>query len=426
MKLFAATWLIFTYLLQNSVIAYAQHPFDCEDKSYNDNVQTVLLYPIGEPLAYPIINLNDGKLLQLRFDVLGDMAYIYNYTLIHCTYDWKPSRLQPREYIEGYTDDRISNYSFSVNTLTPYVHHSLQFPTANLKPKISGNFLLVVYSDQLKTGNVLLTKRFMVADPKVSISAKVAQSPRNPDYAFTKQQLDVEVIGSNFFANHPSNAFQLVIRQNSRWDNAVVGLKPSHTYNSKLNYEYIEETVFEGGNQWRNFDMKSFKYQSERIQRIEVGNNSYKVELWEDAPRQGKVLQSETDIFGNKLIQARKDQDTDTEGDYALVTFFLNYNAPLTHGEMYVIGALNDWKLNEKNKMKYNFGRKGYALTMFLKQGYYNYLYGILEKGNKASEVGLVEGNHRDTRNEYLLLFYFQQPGTSYDQLIASNVIRSN
>lgn len=397
-----------------------------EDKSYKDEVQTVLLYPADNPLTYPLILLNEPKQLVLKFDVLGDMAYIYNYTLIHCTHDWKASDLRPMEYLSGYEEDQITNYRFSINTLTPYVHHELQFPNQYIQPKISGNYLIVVYDGALDEGKILLTRRFMVVDPQVSISARVPQHPRNPDYGKTAHQIDVEVHAAGFFAGKPGQSFKLNMIQNNRWDNAKIGLHPSHTYNEKLTYEYTEETVFEAANQWRNFDIKSFKYQSERIQKIFIETNYYTVRLWDDERRHRKVYQSEPDIFGRKLIQARQDQDTDIEGDYAWVEFFLQYEAPLTHEEMYVIGGLNDFLLTQKNKMHYNFQRRGYELQLFIKQGYYNYMYAIREKGQAAASTELTEGNHWDTLNEYLILFYYNQPGTTYDQLIGSNLILSH
>lgn len=402
------------------------HPFQFVDKTYKVEIQTALLYPMDNPLASPIIMLNDPVQLQLKFDVVGDMAYVYSYTIIHCSHDWKSSELRPIEYLNGYEDDQITDFRFSLNTLTPYVHHELVFPNQNISPKISGNYILVVYDESLSEGNILLTKRFMVVDPKVSIHARVPQHPRNPAYGNIAHQLDVEVHAAGFFAGKPTSSFNLNLLQNNRWDNAKTSLKPSHTYNEKLTYEYAEETVFEGSNQWRNFDMKSFKYQSERIEKIFTEPNHFTVRLWDDERRHRKVYQSEPDIFGRKLIQARQDQETDIEGDYAWVEFFLRYDAPLTHGEMYVIGGLNDFMLSPRNKMNYNFQRRGYELQLFLKQGYYNYMYAILEAGQNAASTELTEGNHWDTLNEYLILFYYKQPGTNHDQLVGSSLIVSH
>jgi hypothetical protein len=76
--------------------------------------------------------------------------------------------------------------------------------------------------------------------------------------------------------------------------------------------------------------------------------------------------------------------------------------------------------------MTYNYKRKGYQASLFLKQGYYNYLYGLVERGQKSADVSLIEGNHWETLNEYSIYVYYKKPGTNYDQLIASDVILSH
>ena len=52
--------------------ANAQQLQSYTDTNYNDNVQTVLLHPVGDSLAKPVIHLNDmmGK-LHLQFDVFA-------------------------------------------------------------------------------------------------------------------------------------------------------------------------------------------------------------------------------------------------------------------------------------------------------------------------------------------------------------------
>jgi len=406
---------------------FGQIPLVFQDKNYDETVQTVLLYPVDEPLNTPIISLTDQtNQLELSFDILGDYAYTYNYTVIHCSFDWKPSDLQKIEYISGYDEDQIMDYRFSLNTLTPYVHYDLLFPQQEMQLKLSGNYLLVVYDGDFSDNKFLFTRRFMVVESKASIEASVPQYPKNLSYTDTKQQVDVSVNAENISSFNPAQSTNLVIRQNGRWDNAVDGLKPNYVYNDKIAYEYAEETVFNGGNQFRNFDMKSYKYQSEHIERIFLEPNYYTVRLWPDQKRPFDDYLTEPDIHGQKLIKARDDQDTNIEGDYAWVEFFLASDAPYTHENVYVIGALNDWNLNDKNKMTYNYKRKGYQLSLFLKQGYYNYLYGLVERGYKKADVSLIEGNHWETLNEFEVLLYFQQPGTNYDQLIGYETILSH
>lgn len=409
--------VLFVMLLHLATNAH-NYPFDFVNKQYNDQLQTVLFHPFGEQLLDPVFDLHEPEKLLLSFDLLGDLASVFQYTIIHCSHNWEPSDLQPSQYINGYHEDEIRDYRFSVNTLTPYIHYKLEFPANNLTPFISGNYLLVVYDQDMREGKILLTRRFQVVEQKAGIGARVAQRPRNPAYATKKHQLDVEVRYEGVFNLNPNESIKLVIKQNGRDDNAVYNLKPSHIYGDKLTYEYTEETVFDGGNQFRNFDMKSFKYQSERIQAIFMQNENYEVRLWPDERRTFNSYVTEPDLHGKKYIQARTDQITDIEGDYAWVEFFLNYPAPLTHGDVYIIGALNDFKLDAKSRMNYNYRMKGYEASLFLKQGYYNYLYGILERGENEADITLIEGDHWETQNEYTIMVFYRRPGTSYDQLI--------
>ncbi|HQO50094.1 MAG TPA: DUF5103 domain-containing protein [Bacteroidales bacterium] len=396
------------------------------NKTYRDEIQTVVLNPSEDSLGRPVILINSKETLVLSFDVLGDMANIYNYTLIHCDQLWHASNLHASEYLDGYTEDQINTFRFSLNTLTPYVHHELIFPTDYMKPKLSGNYLLVVYRDMLSEENVLLTQRFYVVDPKLAIQANIPQRTRKSGMERSHQQIDVVIDVPAYLGNMPANAFALTIIQDGRTDNMVNGLRPSHTYPDKLLFEYETETLFEGGNQWRQLDLKSFKYQSDKISRIITGTDYFTVDLWQQSRRNRQPYVSDFDIQGRKFIKARSDQDAAIEGDYAWVTFSLAYEPPLTHGEMHILGGLTDWRLDKKSRMKYNFQSKSYEVSLFLKQGYYNYQFGIRETTDGPAETSLIEGSHWDTNHTYFLLLYFRKPGSAYDQLTGSLLINSH
>lgn len=418
--------LVIIAMLLLAHITFAQVPYAYVDKSYSDDVQTVLLSPNNEPLLGPVIKLGEQKKLSLAFDLLGNYSNALKYTIVHCNYKWEPSDLMPAEFINGFTEDDIRDTRLSLNTLTAYVHYTLDFPTEYLQPKLSGNYLLVVYDQELSAEHLLFTKRFYVIDPQVNLSITFPQNPRNLAYSGKKQQLDVSVNHRGAFTVNPQESVKLVIKQDGRWDNAVKGIAPNFVYTDKISFEYTEEMVFDGGNCYRQFDMKSFKYQSERIQQIFQEPEYFLVRLWPDEKRANKPFINEKDLRGRKLIKGRDDQDTDVEGDYAWVEFTLPYDAPLTHEDIHIIGALNNWNLDEKSKMTYNYGLKAYTCSMFLKQGYYNYAYGVLERGQTKADVTAIEGDFWETQHDYAVLIYYRRPGTVYDQLLAYQVVLSH
>src|SRR5690606_4525810 len=99
----------------------------------------------------------------------------FYFSLEHCDANWNPSKLSPLEYAEGYNEERILTYGSSVNTLQPYTHYQVDFPTKNIRPKLAGNYLLKVYEDADKS-RLIITRRFYVIAPLMSVSAEMVPS----------------------------------------------------------------------------------------------------------------------------------------------------------------------------------------------------------------------------------------------------------
>ena len=103
------------------------------EEYYTDNIETVQIFPPGEPLGDPFLVLGDhSSQLLLSFDLFGQEYENLEYTLIHCSADWIPTDLLPNEYLEGYTEAYIRDYDYSINTKQPYIHYRLLFPDENM------------------------------------------------------------------------------------------------------------------------------------------------------------------------------------------------------------------------------------------------------------------------------------------------------
>ena len=116
-----------------------------KNKILNKNMHTVLLHLEGDPLSYPIIKLNSMDKLQLSFDDFNDEFQEYYYSIYHCNSDWTLSELMQSEYIDGFFENKISDYEYSFNTLIRYTNYKLIFPEEILKPKLSGNYIISVF-----------------------------------------------------------------------------------------------------------------------------------------------------------------------------------------------------------------------------------------------------------------------------------------
>src|SRR5574344_1155413 len=76
---------------QNTPDYFTDNYLRAEDYVYKPNIKTVLFYQEGFVLTSPIINLNEGEKLVLKFDDLdGDLKRM-RYTFIHCGVNWMPS-----------------------------------------------------------------------------------------------------------------------------------------------------------------------------------------------------------------------------------------------------------------------------------------------------------------------------------------------
>lgn len=395
-----------------------------EDICYDPMIKTIRICKAGSEMSPPIIQLNSGERLSLSFDDLGADLRRFRFTIVHCSADWATSTgITPFDYIDGFNEDNIDQSSYSYNTTIRYIHYQLNFPTPNMRPKLSGNYLLKVYDDD--PARVVFTLRFMVVEQtSVVAMGKVAQGLRIEDHS-THQQIDFMVKLNGFQVYEVGREIKVAIRQNGRWDNLMMISKPRFVRGDELDYRFDENISFSGGNQFRYFDTKSMIYQSERIARM-LFDTANQVFLLPDQPRTYKQYITESDLNGYFYIKNEEHaENSDTEADYAWVHFFLPFPAVLTSGSFHVYGELSLWQLNETSQMVFDYNRRGYELNLLLKQGYYNYLYVLKEPTKAAADESLIEGAHWETENDYSIFVYYQETGALYNRLIAVNFLNT-
>lgn len=396
--------------------------------NYKSEVQTVLLYANGNQLEEPVVPLDDlTEKLTLSFDVLNGDGDVLNYTFIHCTYDWQPTEIQRIQYASGFDSDRIDDFSFSVNTLVDYVNYRLVFPKEDMRPLVSGNYLLIVFGDDMSEENIYFTRRFMVVDEKAVIEASVPRYPDDLALTDTHQQLNVITRMGNISGGNVQEYGNLTIRQNGRWDNAAEGVKPSYVYPDYISFEHNPLTVFDGSNQYRRFDISNFRFQSENLAHIYQNDQSYEIDILTCESRANKAYSTYQDIHGAKFIHLEDENlNTSIEADYAKVNFFLRWDAPLPGQEVYVMGAINDWTFNESNRMTYDYKLRGYVCSMLLKQGFYNFMFATLDEKTGEITTDMTAGNFWETNNVYTLYFYYYNPTKGYDELIGYTMVKSH
>jgi hypothetical protein len=419
-KLFLALWTLllvvysFNVRSQDTIIP---------DIIYSKNIKSVQLFRDGWRLSYPVIELYSDLQLILKFDDLSDEIKNYNYRLIHCDSDWRPTNLNEAEYIEGMLQDQIDDYQYSFNTYNNYIHYTLKIPNDNMTFTISGNYALIVF-EGFDESNVAFIKRFMVTEKIVNVEANVTR-PVLSAYRDIGHQVNLKINYASFPLEDPYGDIRVVIRQNGRWDNAITDLKPLFDRGGMLVYDYQMENVFLAGHEYRWFDIKSLRYQSPYIKDIVFEQEDFYVELFPEENRSNKVYFFDEEINGKFYAEVQEESNNDTDAEYVYVDFTFPVEAPMVTGDFYVLGELTNWDFNERNKMEYDLSSGSYKLRLFLKQGYYNYHIAFLEQGKNTADLSYAEGNYYETENDYLVFVYHYGTTSRYERLIGYQIINS-
>lgn len=393
-----------------------------EEQVNNTNLKTVQLNRSDLQLAYPILLLNSEDELIFSFDDLKGGVRNYYYTFQHCDQNWEASNLTTFDYLDGYEENTIDNYSFSFGTLQAYTHYSVNFPNDNIDFKVSGNYVVKVWEDDNRDVP-LIVKRFFVWEELASINAKVYR-PNLIEFRNNYQEINFTVDIRSLDVSHALDEIRVTLFQNGRYDNAIYDIKPRMITNDLLTYDK-DDMVFPAGKEYRHFDTKTLNFQSDMVRKITKEDGKYQVYVNVDDSRLYQKYFYETDINGQYVLQADLTNDVNTEGDYAMVYFVLKYPYVITSGELYVFGELNNNQMNDQNKMTYDYDLQQYTAQLYLKQGYYNYLYMYKGIGSSKGELIYTEGNHFESENDYQLFIYQHMYDRDYDRIVGCSIFNS-
>ena len=408
-------------LVLSSLYSLGQRVYD--NTCYDDKVATVILQKnigIYDPL--PVLNLGSTESLKLSFDMLDPQNEFLNYSIIHCNRNWMPSDLQPMDYVNGNTMGEITDYKFSTNTYQTYTHYSLNFPTEEMTITKSGNYILKVFRN-FDEEDILLTRRFMVVDIKTKISSTI-KSATVPEFRFSHQEVDFSINYLGFDIPNPFLDVNVTIIQNNSWNNAITNLKPQFVNNNELSFNYENENLFPGTNEFRFFDIRSLRFFSNNVIKKYI-DSVQNVVL---RPEESKAYLNYVrwiDYNGKRDIFNSDGMNLVEDGDYALVHFNFKSNNLEDMGEIFVYGELTDWQLKDEFKMTYSPELNMYTCPVLLKQSYYNYHFILRGKDGKI-DYSFTEGNHQETENDYTILVYHKNVFYGYDEIIGLGSRNSN
>ncbi len=415
--------LCFCILMTSANILFAQRT---PDQVFSKDIRTIKLFQQNNQQSMALWTLGSSELLELHFDDLSGYPKNYYYTMELCNADWTPANLNVFDYIKGFTQNRLTQYRVSSIATTKYVHYQALLPERNCVPSKSGNYLLKVYLDG-DTSKLAFTKRLLVLDTKVLIGARV-QHPFDNEVLRTHQKVQFSVNTQQLNILSPQQV-KVVIMQNNRWDDAVTGIQPSFVRGNVMEYNGERDCVFPAGKEYRWADLRSFRFLTDRMDRVDKTTIPNEIYIKTDLERNNLRYISFTDGNGWNEISTTESINPWWQSDYAYVhfTFTPNNNQPFAGKHVYWLGEAAGNKIGDTSKMDYDAAKGVYTKTLFLKQGYYNYTYVTKDTRNPSAkaDASLTDGNYWETENEYTILFYYRPFSARHDELMGVSTVNS-
>jgi hypothetical protein len=378
-------------------------PYNIKTVSFVQNKQNVV----------PIFQLGDA--FELQFDDLYGTDASYFYEIVHCDYNWNPSDIQKRDYLQGFDNQRIQESSSSFNCLQIYTHYRLPFPNSTTQLKISGNYMLKIFNEDKE---VVFSRKFIVYEnlATVPIQIKRARTVTNLD---SKHNLEFTIKSNVINFQNPLKNIKTVLLQNGKFNSAISNIKPQFTIGNDLVYKYDTPTQFWAGNEFLYFDNKEIRVASNTISRVDSQKDIYSSYLFTNEARANSNYYNNQDVNGNFVIRRLFAENSDIEADYAWVYFSLS--APLfrsSDGSIYVTGMFNNYTLTTENKMEYNPEKAIYEKAILIKQGFTNFEYLAVKPNGSIDSENAIDGNYFQTENEYTVLVYYKEDTDRFTRII--------
>lgn len=388
-----------------------------ENRIYSPQVKSLQAVVNQDWLSPAVMRLQHHDVLRVGFDELSHDYHRYVCHLEHCEADWTVSEdLFESDWLEGFNDIVIDDFERSINTTVPYTHYSMTIPNSQCRLKMSGNYRLSIIDEDLD--EVILTVEFLVTEQAMTLSTAMS-SNTDIDTNQCHQQVTFGLKYGNLSVTDPQEQLQTVVMQNGREDNWRWNTKPSAVSQNGLEWKHCRDLIFDGGNEYRKFEVLDPSHPTMGIDRIVWDGEYYQAFPFLSEPRPNYLY--DEDANGSFYIRNSDNRENDITSDYVWVNYRLKSPYP-PQGTIIIDGR---WTTEDPDTyvMEYDTDKQLYTARILQKQGYYSYQYLLITDDGRPHPLP-SEGNFFETENHYQVLVYYKGTGERTWRLVAYSLLR--
>jgi len=370
--------------------------------------------------SIPVLS-SPRDLLTIDFDVQTEFSPNINIIFKFCDKNWNPTDnlfLANQGKNTAYT---LNYFLLPTTVEEAKYHYTNTFPDKDgyVAFPYSGKWKFFVVDSQDPT-KIFAEGKFFVVIADVPLKVETKRETLDDKTYFPPQLGHVNWIVVDAAPKEDYFPFQvdeLEIVQNYLMDNSIRVLRNSTDQNRVFEWD--------GGNKIR-FIAKDVRpgneYRQTNLQNINIYNSKNVKAQFDGMEYSRFLLLSKRDNNGSFTLQPPKDMYS----TYMNVTFQVKPPEEI-YGDIFLVGAFNDWQFSEKNKM--NFNGDHFELTLELKRGVYDYQY-VVVNGEYSDVTNqdwyILEGNDWQTTNDYnIFLWYRDQEYGGYDRIIGYSKIQT-
>ena len=397
-----SVWLVTTAIAGNRI--------------YNTNIKSLQAVVNQDWLSPTIMRWKSDDRLHIAFDELSHDNHRYICQVEHCEADWRVSEeLFETDWLDGFSSFTIDDFERSINTTIPYTHYRFTIPNDQCQLKLSGNYRLHIIDEDAQ--EEMASVEFMITEQSMPL-AMSASTNTDIDINGTHQQVTLSASFGNYLVTDIEEQIQTVVMQNGREDTWRWNVKPSVIREQGLRWEHRRDLIFEGGNEFRKFEILSPSHPTMGIEHIIWDGEAYQAYPFVSEPRPAYLY--DEDANGAFYIRNSDNRDNNIISDYIWVNFRLK-SEKIEEGSIVINGR---WTTEDPKtyEMTYDEESRLYTAKILLKQGYYSYQYLWVTPDGKSHPLP-SEGNFFETENRYQSLIYYKGIGertwrlTGYEQI---------